>query len=209
MKNLAKITIVCLFALTMMSSFWACSGSLHSYQAFDRLNPIEDLPEPTPDHNLLVQINNVADVGTSYMNKAELYINGKRIRHSEEVEGYQRDYHYHLQLKTGVYKIEAFYYAMLNKYEESNKITTMDGKVRIYPDQRTTLSITLDKKLNGQLKQKENFFSETNGPLSAKDSKTTISPAKIHSKQDMQRPVEGTSSKKVHPIKLRGRRRSR
>jgi hypothetical protein len=132
----------------------------------------------------MVKINNVADFGTSFRNRAELFINGKRIRLNKEVVGYRREYHFHFRLKTGVYKIKAKYYAVLGRYEEKYNITTQDGKFRIYPDQRTVVSIKLDKKLNGDLKSKKNYFMETYVPLSAKISHSDVTrpPTKIVTK---------------------------
>jgi hypothetical protein len=169
--------MVCSIALLLMSSFWGCDSGLHSLRAFEELEPIEALPEPTPDQNLMVKINNVADFGTSFRNRAELFINGKRIRLNKGVVGYRRDYHFHFRLKTGVYKVEAKYYAVLGRYEEKYDITTRDGKFRIYPDQRTVVSIRLDKKLNGDLKSKKNYFMETYVPLSANMPHSKVAPS--------------------------------
>jgi hypothetical protein len=168
--------MVCFIALLLMNSFWGCGSGLHSFRAFEELEPIEDLPEPTPDRNLVVKINNVSDVGTSFRNRAELFINGKRILLNKEVVGYRRDYIFHFRLKTGVYKIEAKYYAVLDRYEQKYNITTQDGKFRIYPDQRTVVSITLEKKLNGDLKYKRNYFTGIYVPLSANISHSKMAP---------------------------------
>ncbi len=176
MQFYASILMVCFIALLLMSSFWGCGSGLHSFRAFEELEPIEDLPEPTPDRNLVVKINNVSDVGTSFRNRTELFINGKRILLNKEVVGYHRDYLFHFRLKTGVYKIEAKYYAVLDRYEKKYNITTQDGKFRIYPDQRTVVSITLEKKLNGDLKYKRNYFTGIYVPLSANISHSKMAP---------------------------------
>jgi PEGA domain len=174
MKLQSKFAMAWLL-LMVAFSFWACgSGSLQSIKSFDELEPVADLPQPTHDHNLVVQINNVADEGTSFKNRAELFINGKRIRLNEEDVGYQRDYCFHFRLKIGVYKIKAVYWAVSGGDKKEYKISTADEMVRIYPDQRTVLSITLDKKLNGQLKSKKNYFTETVEPLAADASQANL-----------------------------------
>ena len=86
-----SLTGICLILLFVSPVFWNCSGSMKSFETFERLEPIEDLPQPTGDHNLIVRINNVADRGTSHKNWAELYINDKRIELSQKTVGYQTD----------------------------------------------------------------------------------------------------------------------
>lgn len=152
--TLCLVGLVSLFALS-------CSGSMHSFEAYEELNPIEDLPEPTEEHNLVVRINNVADTGTSHENKAILFINGKKVDKPKDEIGYRRDYTYHFILKQGVYEVKAVYYAKGKRKYKKYKFSTPDGKFRIFPGQRTLLSIDLDKRLDGKLKSKNNFFEET------------------------------------------------
>lgn len=177
MKTNCKIFGMSLLAILFAIGLWGCgAGSLKPQETFTKLQPVDDLPEPTADDNLVVQINNVADIGTSHQNRAELFINGKRIRLNNEVYGSQQDYRYNLRLESGVYQIEAVYYAKAGKGEKEYKISTTDGKFRIYPDRRTVLIITLDKKLNGQLKQKKNYFTETQQPQPASSSSAAVLP---------------------------------
>jgi len=178
---------VMLLVLVSAFSFWGCSAGMKSFDAYDELEPIDALPEPTREHNVVVKINNVADVGTSSKNWAELYINDERIQLRDEVKGYQKDYSFHLRLKSGVYKIKAVYFAKGGKKEY--EITTEDGRLRAYPDRRTVLSITLDKKLDGELKSEKNHFKET-----------TESLTKTSTQSEVEQNIESESSSKASPV---------
>ena len=195
MKTLIIICLVCLIGMLNFS----CSGSLQSVDSFEKIEPIEDLPQPTADHNLVVQLNNVADTGTSYLIWAEIYVNGKRIQLSKETVGYQPDYSFHFRLKSGIYKIKAVYYAKFGKDEREYKITTTDGKFRIYPDQRTVLSITLDKKLDGQLKSDKNYFTESTEVLATSAIPIGVSPAA----EQMKNVAESRTIKSVSSVSER------
>ena len=144
---------------------FSCSGSLESIDAFELLTPVEDLPEPTLEHNVVVNLNNVADTGTSYKNWAELYINGQKIDMNQEQKGYKQDYHYHLILRPGVYEVKAKYVARIGDDSRTYTLSTSDEKFRVYPEQRTVLEITLDKKLNGELRSESGILVEKRKPL--------------------------------------------
>ena len=102
MKTNGKILGMGFLATLCFIGLWGCgAGSLKPQEIFTKLQPIDDLPEPTADDNLVVQINNVADIGTSHLNRAELFINGKRIRLHNEAYGSQQDYRYNLHLEIG------------------------------------------------------------------------------------------------------------
>ena len=148
-----------LFMLSLL--FWGCGGGLKSSDYYDKIQPLADLPQPVDEDNFVVEINNVADIGTSFENWAELYVNDKKIALGDDVIGFHEDYYYHFRLKIGVYDVKAYYYDGKDKYE----ISTEDKSFRIYPDRRTILSITLDKKLDGALKYEKNFFDESYQPL--------------------------------------------
>ncbi len=158
------MSVILIASLVGFFSF-SCSGSLDSIEAFEQLIPVEDLPEPTLEHNVVVNLNNVADTGTSYKNWAQLYINGPEIEMNQEQKGYKQDYHYHLILRPGVYEIKAKNIARIGDDSRTYTLSTSDEKFRVYPSQRTVLEITLDKKLNGELRSESGILEEKREPL--------------------------------------------
>jgi hypothetical protein len=128
----------------------------------------------------------VADAGKSRKNTVELFINDEQVAPSHKSDVPQRDYVYELPLASGVYKIKAIYRAKSFWEDKEYTITTKDGKVRVYPGRNTFLSIALDKKPNGKLKQKKNYFSENGRPAAAKETQVPTAPVVAQSEQRAQ-----------------------
>jgi hypothetical protein len=155
-------------AAAFVLGFIGCaSHDLPSRQAFEKLRPIAAVPMNTSAPNLFVQINNAAPAKKDVLQNVKLFINGREIlpeggaRYSAEAVFYQ------LQLAPGVYKVKAVYRFKTFWKEKEYNFSTPDGKVRIYPDQRTVLAIALDCKPNGDLRNLKTYFRETAEALSA------------------------------------------
>lgn len=151
-----------LFLLISLFLFFNCSApkKLSVDEVYTSITPAEPLPEylrNDQERNLIIQINNVADEGKSYKNYAELYINGFYIKPEHEVTNLTHNYHYHLLLQPGIYKIEAKYYASTGWKIEKFKISTRE-KVMIFPNKKTYLTIDLKKNSWGGLEENPSYF---------------------------------------------------
>jgi len=144
-------------------NFIGCaSQDLSSRQALEKLRPIAAIPLNAAAPNLFVQINNAAAVKKDAPQNVKLFINEREIlpeagdaRYPSEAVSYQ------LQLAPGVYTVKAVYRFKTFWKEKEYNFSTLDGKVRIYPDQKTVLVIALDRKPNGDLRNQKNYFRET------------------------------------------------
>jgi len=183
----------------VVAGLWGCaSHGLKPNQFYDKLEPIEKVPQTSSTPNLVVQINNVADEGKSRKNTVELFINDKKVLPAHKIDRAQRNYVHELALASGVYKIKAIYHA--NNKEKKYKVSTTDGKVRIYPDRSTFLSIALDKKRDGTLKQKKNYFTESDQPFVISQAPTTSTPMMIKSEAPEREKVENNAAVQTVPI---------
>jgi hypothetical protein len=163
-------------AATLLSVACA-SRAVKPQQSYDKLQPIAVLPQTSKEPTLIVQINNVTDEAKSRKNTVELFINDQEIQPSGGKGSSDHNYVYELTLASGVYRIKALYHATSAWKEQLFEIATHDGRVRVYPDYRTQLTATLDKKPDGTLKQKKNFFSETPQSLRPTTTPAVLKPA--------------------------------
>lgn len=156
----------------MLAALLACvvaagcaSRAVKPQESYDKLKPIAAGPPASSAPNLVVHINNAGNGGQDRKSAVALFLNDQKVLPSNAQEPHARDHVYELSLAAGVYKIEAVYYASSFWKDKKFRITTHDGKVRIYSDYCTRLTVTLDRKPDGTLKQKKNFFSEVPEPL--------------------------------------------
>ncbi|MDQ7065053.1 MAG: PEGA domain-containing protein [candidate division KSB1 bacterium] len=160
--------------------FAACSsGRLTTQKASQKLRPIAPLPEREQAQmpvNLHIQIDNVADAGSSYRNFVTLYINGKEIAPDAPEHNLQSSYEYSLRLQPGIYEVKAEYHVVGFWKEHVYAIVT-DEPVKVLPNQRTELFIRLQKNASGFPTKKKNFFSLRYVPLSASAPQMTQAPA--------------------------------
>jgi len=177
MKLHLKRMVRWLAASIFVAGLWGCASQrITSQESYKKLKPIDIAPQTSSTPNLIIRINNVADKGKSRKNTVELFINDKPVAPSNRSDGPRRDYVYELPLANGVYKIKAIYHAKSFWEDKEHTITTKDGKVRVYPDRNTFLSITLDKKPNGKLKLKKNYFTENDQPFVAEETRADPAP---------------------------------
>jgi hypothetical protein len=150
-------------ALALTASLLAAgcaSRTVKPQQSYDKLQPIGVLPQASSEPTLIVQISNVADEGKSRKNSVELFVNDQEVQPSGGKSAGLHEYVYELALANGIYRIKAVYHARSPWRTKDFEINTHDGRVRIYPNYQTKLAVALDKRPDGTLKQKKNFFSE-------------------------------------------------
>jgi len=205
MKTRLKFFMLVLPVIVLLSSLSGCaSNSVKPQQSFDKLRPIDVVPLATTSPNLVIQLNNVADSKKAAAKRIKLFINDKEILPNAETYRSPESLVYRLQLAAGVYKIKAVYHAKTFWRDKEHIITTQDGRVRVYPNHQTVLNLTFDKKTNGDLKQKKNYFAEQvealstpvfQTPVATPLPATTVLPEKIETAQ-----VESRSDVQIFPI---------
>ena len=147
------------------------SSSASAQRLHDDLKPVEALaaePLTQSDSQLLVRIENVVSPTQKHKSWVELYVNDKRIEPERGDQEKLANYVYRLGLASGVYEIRAVYKEKSFWNTDDYEIRTHDGKVRIYPNHRTELTISLTKKPNGRPQHKQNYFTEKSSPLEDK-----------------------------------------
>ncbi|UCE06534.1 MAG: hypothetical protein JSW07_00380 [bacterium] len=164
-KNLLVITLI----LTLFG-FFACAGhqKIKFNEAFLRIKPAAPLPEAIAKKqpvNLYVQIENVADMRTSYKNHLDLYVNNFLIIPEQEITNITSDYIYRLSLQPGIYKVKALYYASTGWEEKSFKILSRDEQVMVFPDKKAVLKVTLRKDSWGAPVDKVTHFDVSYEPI--------------------------------------------
>jgi len=135
-------------------------------EAYNRLKPLKPWVEvEQAPVNLIVTIDNVADIRTSFKNRVELFINDVAIKPEKEFSNYEKTYTYHLRLQPGYYRIKAVYYASDGWTEEEYPILARD-LVKIAPGMRTLLKATIQKTWDGFPVHKRMYFDVSHEPLS-------------------------------------------
>jgi len=143
-KLLVFAIIFSLFAII------SCAGHqrIKYNETFLRIKPSAPLPEAIAKKqqvNLLIKIENVADVRTSYKNRLDLFVNKFLIEPEQEITNITSDYIYRLSLQPGIYKVKALYYASTGWEEKSFKILPRDEQVMVFPDKKAVLKVNLRK----------------------------------------------------------------
>ena len=141
------LVLAMLFSLFIIIS---CAGTqrIKYNETFLRIKPSAPLPEAIAKKqpvNLLIKIDNVADMRTSYKNRLDLFVNKFLIEPEQEITNITRDYIYRLSLQPGIYKVKALYYASTGWEEKAFKILPRDEQVMVFPDKKAVLKVTLRK----------------------------------------------------------------
>ena len=150
MKSLFRIFAILVFVPIILSS---CMGpkKLTTDQTFLNLQPVEQLPiydlESVPI-NFEAIIENVADMSSSYKNRAAFYINDHLIVPDEEITNVQSKYIYRLKLQPGIYNIRGEYYALDGFAERTFQIKPQT-KVMVQPEQITKVYYNIEKNWDG------------------------------------------------------------
>lgn len=167
-----------LLLMIILSVFLGCSSSIVSIQdSYKQILPQKPLEfaEPTQD-NLQIKISNIADKGSSYKNRIELYINQKKIQANWIPSNLDRSNVFTMRLKPGYYDVKAVYFAFVGWNEEKYAITGSE-LIAILPDQRTLLSCPLVKKSDGTPVIKNPRFDITYEALTATGENEKPAPA--------------------------------
>lgn len=165
-KKLLVITaIVSLFIIMN------CAGyqTIKNDETFLRIKPEAPLPEAVAKKqpvNLFVEIENVADMRSSYKNHLDLYVNNYKIVPDQEITNVTNDYTYRISLQPGIYKVKALYYASTGWVEKAFKILPRDEQVMIFPDKTAVLKVTLRKDSWGAPVDKITHFDVSYEPFS-------------------------------------------
>ncbi len=128
----------------------SCAGHqrIKYNETFLRIKPSAPLPEAIAKKqpvNLMIKIENVADMRTSYKNRLDLFVNNFLIEPEQEITNVTSDYIYRLSLQPGIYKVKALYYASTGWQEKAFKILPRDEQVMVFPDKKAVLKVTLRK----------------------------------------------------------------
>jgi len=163
--------VLTFFVLLLLSAFLlSCAGrkTLQPAETYFALRPVEDLPVYDLENipvNLEVVIDNVADMTTSYKNRAELYINGHLIRPEKPTSNIQKTYRYRLKLRPGIYEVHGYYYA-LDGFVERKYTIRPQTKVMVKPGTLTRVTCEIQKNWDGTPVDKKLLFSVAYEPLS-------------------------------------------
>ncbi len=149
-----------LFSILIASVFllFGCKGSISIDETYNAIRPVKQLELPDQiDDNFVVVIKNVADEGSSYKNRVDLYINDHKINPDWLVSNVQNTYVYKMRVRPGYYKIKAYYYAYIGWGEDKYEIVS-DELIRVQHDKRTVVSVNIVKKPNGEPVNKKMYF---------------------------------------------------
>jgi hypothetical protein len=165
-KSLLVLTIILSIA-TIIS----CAGyqKIKYDETFLRIKPAAPLPEAVAKKqpvNLYVEIENVADMRTSYKNHLDLIVNNYLILPEQEITNVTNDYTYRISLQPGIYKVKALYYASTGWEEKAFKILPRDEQVMVFPDKKAVLKVTLRKDSWGAPVDKVTHFDVSYEPFS-------------------------------------------
>ena len=154
MKRIALFSILISGILILIG----CKGSVSVDEAYNAIRPVKqlELPDQVQD-NLVVVIENVADEGSSYKNRVDLYINDRKIDPNWLVSNVQNRFIYKFRIRPGYYEIRAEYHAYIGWGEDSYKIES-EELVRVQHDQRTIVTAEIVKKPNGEPVNKTMYF---------------------------------------------------
>jgi hypothetical protein len=155
MKSLSLI-LGLVILMVMSCSF---HPTITTDEAYLRIKPFAQLPESERldmPENLIIQIENVADMASSYKNKVDLYVNNFLVQ-PDEAYNYKSNYEYKLKLQPGIYKVKAVYYANSGWIEKGYDISTRE-EVKVYLDKKTYMTVELKKNWWGAPENKTFFL---------------------------------------------------
>ena len=145
-----------------------CSvGTISVDETYSTLRPVKqlELPEQVTD-NLVIEISNVADLGSSYKNRVDVFVNDKKIKPNWVLTNVEETYIYKLRLRPGYYKVKSHYYAYIGWGEEKYIIESQD-LVKVYADKRNYVTCDIVKKPNGEPVNQKMYFKQRIEPLNS------------------------------------------
>ncbi len=164
-----------ILALVLLVLIVGCAGTkkININDAYLKVKPVAPLPQYVTNKqapNLVIRINNVADLSSSYKNRIDLYINDFFIRPDEEVTNVKSNYLYKVRLQPGIFEVRAKYFASTGWQEKTFKIAARD-RIMIFPDKQARLNINLKKNNWGGLLDKISYFDLTYDEIVRKEQK--------------------------------------
>jgi hypothetical protein len=163
-------------------------------EAYKSLKPVKQLELPEQvENNLVIVLENIADEGSSYKNRIDLFINDKKVQPNWSVSNVEKTYTFKLKVKPGYYKVRADYYAYIGWGEDKFPIETKD-LVRVTHDARTIVKCKIAKEPNGEPVNKKMYFKMESTPfkISQAESIQPVSsqkPKRSHVKRPKKRPI--------------------
>ncbi|MBN1155781.1 hypothetical protein JXB12_12755 [candidate division KSB1 bacterium] len=162
-----KLCVLIVFTLSaVLISGCAFRSEINPSDSYIKIKPIAPLAEyeqQNMPHNLIVKIENVADMNDSYKNRIQLYVNNYRIT-PDESYNFKEDYEYKMKLQPGVYKVKAKYYAYSGWKEEAFTINTRED-LKVYLDKIALLTIRLKKNHWGAPVDDKTYFTVQYEPI--------------------------------------------
>ncbi len=167
--------IILIFSILLPTLFLSCMGPkrLTTGQTFLNIEPAEQLPVYDLENipvNLEVIIKNVADLSSSYKNRAAFYINDYLIVPDQEISNVQNIYNYRLKLQPGIYIIRGEYFALDGFTEKTYKIEPQT-KVMVKPGTLTRVIYKIEKNWDGTPLHEKMTFNVSYSPLADSDKK--------------------------------------
>ena len=164
-----------ILALVLLVLIVGCAGTkkININDAYLKVKPVAPLPQYVTNKqapNLVIRINNVADLSSSYKNRIDLYINDFFIRPDEEVTNVKSNYLYKVRLQPGIFEVRAKYFASTGWQEKTFKIAARD-RIMIFPEKQARLNINLKKNNWGGLLDKISYFDLTYDEIVRKEQK--------------------------------------
>ncbi|MBN1464186.1 PEGA domain-containing protein [candidate division KSB1 bacterium] len=146
-------------ALLVLAALWlGCKGQVTVDEAYNAIRPVKQLELPDQvEENVVIIIENVADPGSSYKNRLDLYINDHKISPDWLVSNVQNDYIYRLRMRPGYYDLKAYYYAYVGWGEDKYEIKS-EELVRVQHDKKTVVRAEIVKRPNGEPVNKTMYF---------------------------------------------------
>jgi len=150
------------FGVLLVLGVWlliGCKGDVTVDEAYNAIRPVKQLELPDQvEENMLIIINNVADEGSSYKNRLDLYINDHKINPDWLVSNVQNKYMYRMRVRPGYYKLKAYYHAYIGWGEDKYEIKS-EELIRVQHDKRTVVTADIVKRPNGEPVNKTMYFS--------------------------------------------------
>lgn len=162
-KLCALLIVAIAFSLAISCAYRSEINPEDSYIKIKPIAPLAEYEQQNMPHNLIVKIENVADMNDSYKNRVQLYVNNYRVK-PDESYNFKEDYQFKVKLQPGVYRVKAKYYAYSGWKEEDFTITTRED-VKVYLDKIALLTVRLKKNHWGAPVDKKTYFNISYEPL--------------------------------------------
>lgn len=121
---------------------------------------IKQLSRLTTECNMKIEIQNVNNKYVDHKSHLNLLLDDKLVRRLPATQN-KDNVVFYFNMPPGEHKVKAAYYLINGWNNKRYEINPKQQTVRINKNQRTILSIKLNKKRNGQLKRCKNYFNQS------------------------------------------------